>query len=254
MHRTFTGMNLASGTRRCAVFAALLCTGCAMPRHSNTLVFGTTTRFAIDVSQTPTSPMGITIGYKRDEAVWMPLMANEDNAGKLVPSKCKTDDCIKFQGVDDETGKGDRDAYSVLATFKGSASGESGGSGPKAGATLAQYFATGMAARLLAQAGGAALVNTLAEPASEGARSQAAAIMGVKREQVGAIGSKLSGNDGRIDAAALARLLTLSPAKTLSAADQSLIKAFQTRQDLENFLKAAPEGIADALFKTLAQL
>jgi len=54
------------------------------------------------------------------------------------------------------------DAYSVIGTFKGSATGNSSaGSGPKAEANMgiAQYFATGIAAQLLAQSG-PAIVST----------------------------------------------------------------------------------------------
>jgi hypothetical protein len=67
----------------------------------------------------------------------------------------------KFVG----TRKGDdaRDAYSVLGTFSGDISGSSTtGAGPEAKMKggIAQYFATGIAAQILAEKGGAALVST----------------------------------------------------------------------------------------------
>lgn len=67
----------------------------------------------------------------------------------------------KFVGS--RTGNDARDAYSVLGTFSGNMdSGSTSGSGPEAKMRggLAQYFATGIAAQLLAEKGGAALVST----------------------------------------------------------------------------------------------
>jgi hypothetical protein len=63
----------------------------------------------------------------------------------------------KFIGS--KIGKEANDAYSVIGTFKGNAGGGSGSqSNVKMG--IAQYFATGIAAQLLAENGGAALVST----------------------------------------------------------------------------------------------
>ena len=68
---------MRSGLALAAAFSALMLTACETPRHSNTLIFGTNTKVALDVSadqikQTPS----ITLGYTRQEAVWMPLMPN----------------------------------------------------------------------------------------------------------------------------------------------------------------------------------
>lgn len=155
-----------------AVLTGVLLTmwGCATPKHTNTLIFGTTTRVAFDVSQDPTGALGVTLGYKRDEAVWMPLQANQkqgDGKEKLPPADCEmsgdpTQSC-KFVATGSDNGAaggGAVDTYSVLATFGGHFSGNAGnGSQVGAQAGLAQYFATGMAARLLAVVGGASLVN-----------------------------------------------------------------------------------------------
>ncbi len=58
----------------------LILYGCgSVPQHSNTLVFGTDTKVALDVSSSPANAgaLGFTLGYKRVEAVWMPLLANK---------------------------------------------------------------------------------------------------------------------------------------------------------------------------------
>jgi hypothetical protein len=143
--------------------------GCAVPQHSNTLLFATNTAVALDVSANATTAApNITIGYKRQEMAWVPLLANQAGPGKSErkPADCpagaavtKDDPCV-FLGRDGES----VDAYSVLATFSGTAaaSGSGGSTSPSSGASgsIAQFFATGMAARLLAEKGGAQLVNT----------------------------------------------------------------------------------------------
>ena len=48
----------------------LLLSGCATPQHTNTLIFGTNTKLALDISQSPTNLPSITFGYKREEVVW----------------------------------------------------------------------------------------------------------------------------------------------------------------------------------------
>ena len=73
---------------------------------------------ALDVSadqikQTPS----VTVGYTRQEAVWMPLMPNVANEeGKLIPctENAQSESCKKFVG----TGTGEQDTYSVLATLE----------------------------------------------------------------------------------------------------------------------------------------
>lgn len=134
--------------------------GCSStPRHTNTLIFGTNTKVAFDISQDATGIVGLTLGYKRQEAVWMPLLANGDAKGS--PQSCNNDDCKRFiasVGKGGSIGEGSIDTYSVLATFKGKAgAGTADGNKGKEG-VLTQYFATGFAARLLA-ASGASVVN-----------------------------------------------------------------------------------------------
>ena len=150
--------------------AALLLSGCSsMMDHSNTMVFTTTTKTALDVSQDPTGSLGVTLGYKRLEAVWMPLLPNQGKLNERAPATCKEEadsrNCPMFRGTDGEQ----KDTYSVLATFSGSASGiAGGGSGANAKGSIAQFFATGLAARALASKGGnAALFNTEATTASD---------------------------------------------------------------------------------------
>jgi hypothetical protein len=71
---------------------------------------------------------------------------------------------------------GDRvDALSVIGTFSGSGKGKSStASGVEAGGSIAQYFATGMAAQILAEKAGAAAINANAEPASDSEAKYAA--------------------------------------------------------------------------------
>ncbi|WP_439890925.1 hypothetical protein ACS7SF_17480 [Ralstonia sp. 25C] len=248
------GMNLAM----CLGWgAALVLTGCETPRHSNTLIFGTSTKVAIDASQEPTGALGVTIGYKRNEAVWMPLIANKANGDKLVPEECGNDDCRKFQGLAGTSGgaagAGAQDTYSVLATFSGNMSATA--QNPEAKGSLAQYFATGIAARLLAQYGGAAVVNTGAsETKSAAIGATAQQTLDVKSSRVATVVTKVTKTNGQVDEQAVTKLLSLSPAKDIGAADQTAIRSMKTRAALDEYLHDAPESIANRLYSTLDQL
>lgn len=67
------------------------------------------------------------------------------------------------------------DALSVIGTFSGNGKGKSATtSGVEAGGSIAQYFATGMAAQILAEKAGAAAISANAEPASNSEAKYAA--------------------------------------------------------------------------------
>lgn len=173
-------------------FMGIFLVGCATPQHTNTLIFGTNTKFALDISQSPTNLPSITFGYKREEAVWMPLLANVDKDGKpcnLSPNTNKStnevsqvnSDCL-FQGNDDK----DKDTYSVLASFGAKFRGEAVGySTPsaKGGGALGQFFATGIAARELAKRDGAKLF-TIHPELEVSEEIKQAAIEGLKQEYI----------------------------------------------------------------------
>ncbi len=145
-----------------------------MPMHSNMMVFGTNTALALSVGASATSTPEIVVGFKRQEVVLMPLLANT----ALVPDDGKTSDKLvpcpevkvqpltaeqqsvlancKFVGIQ---GGQDLDSYSVMASF-GAKFDAKGSPNTAASGGLAQYFATGLAARKLADKAGAAAVST----------------------------------------------------------------------------------------------
>jgi hypothetical protein len=138
--------------------------GCVQAtRHSNTMVFGTNTTFGLSAGQDVSGIPSMTVGYRRQEAVVMPLVANAgDNgnyqtpcqialAGMLAPGEMHP--CI-LVGRDGSK----IDTYSVLASFGAQFEGD--GTQGTAGGGLAQFFSTGVAAQALAVRGGAALVAT----------------------------------------------------------------------------------------------
>ena len=150
------------------VLSAGVLSGCVqMTRHSNTLVFGTNTSFGIRVGQDATASPGITVGYSRQEAVVMPLVVNTDDDGKTqkpcpkpnVPrgtSPVLDASCVLIGKQSADVS----DSYSVMASF-GAKFGASGNpSNPGTQGEIAQYFATGLAARTLAARAGAAAVST----------------------------------------------------------------------------------------------
>lgn len=143
--------------------------GCVQAtRHSNTMVFGTNTTFGIKVGTTTGEVPEVVVGYDRQEAVIMPLVANTQNAtvggGQSVLNPCNLTSPVTVSGgatyavhpcsLVAVNGKA-MDSYSVLASFGAEFD---AGSGAQGG--LAQYFATGLAAQLLALSGGASVVST----------------------------------------------------------------------------------------------
>ena len=133
------------------VLFPLCMSGCSTPDHTNTLIFGTNTKVGLDVSCETTGVPSISVGYKRQEAVWMPLLANKDAEG--TPADCHQESCL-FEGKDGN----DKDTYSVIASFGASFSGKADKGEARAEGALAQFFATGLAARILAREGNSRLV------------------------------------------------------------------------------------------------
>ncbi len=161
--------------------------GCSVPRHTDTLMFGTNSKFALDVSAGPDGNPSITVGYKRQEFVWLPLLVNgadSDLIQKKVTTQTQTagdGSANKVSGIDmtasiassnepaGDVGKAKYtgtvgsavDTYSVLASFGATFGGgiDSTGKSAKAEGGLSQYFATGLAARILADKGGEKIVS-----------------------------------------------------------------------------------------------
>jgi hypothetical protein len=156
-----------------ALAAAMALSSCVQAtRHSNFLVFGTNTSVGLRVGTSAASVPEIQLGYSRQEAVILPLVANTEHAtgsdGSDVLNPCDLTKPVQVTGARFAVhpcslvainGKA-LDSYSVLASFGANfdASANTSEVGAKGG--LAQYFATGMAAQLLALNGGAAVVAT----------------------------------------------------------------------------------------------
>jgi hypothetical protein len=231
----------------------------SMPKHTNTLIFGTATRFAFDVSQDPTGSVGVTLGYKRQEAVWMPLLANETSG----PATCEGDVCRKFEGstgnASGPAGSGATDTYSVLATFSGQTAGSAGASQPavQGQVGIAQFFATGFAARLLASTGGAALVNTQANPAvattvSPEVHEKNKVEFTKQKAKIERLVAVLTTNDGSVNSNALDALLAKTAASTISDTNKQELRKHTTAAALREFLSDAPfDFVAGRLYESL---
>lgn len=76
----------------------------------------------------------------------------------------------------------------------------------------------------------------------------------MKHSRVTTIVAKVSKTNGQVDGLAVTKLLSLSPAKDIGAADQTAIKSLKTRAALDEYLLDAPESIANKLYSTLDQL
>jgi len=185
--------------------ASFFLSACSTAQHTNTLVFGTNTKFAADISvASPPSQPSVTVGYARQEFVWMPLSMNlykSDDKGKPQQEQCtKTpfSDCL-YQGRESTN---DVDAYSVFASFGNN-------TGSQGGVSIAQYFATGLAARHLASSPNSYKMVT-AQP--EGAVSEeikkAALVQLTSWETKRDLILAYVQNDGKVDPARLATLTT----------------------------------------------
>lgn len=131
-------------------FILLTLSACASRPHNNVLLFGTDTKFALDISSEATqgSYPEVTLGYKRREAVYLPLARNaykcrEDrNTKKIHCTIESTSDKYMGKAEGDNTSNNGNDTYSVFASF-----GAKFDSGAKSSGGLAQFFATGVAAQ-----------------------------------------------------------------------------------------------------------
>lgn len=159
-----------------AAITVVALTGCANNPHNDVLIFATNTKFGLDIASDPTAggAPSFTLGYKRAEGAWMPLVINGQHSNALKCSVCNDEgECvavddptleafkicaqeeqgppvnclralsrdIKYYGTD-----GKRvDTYSVFGSFGATGSARGGGE-----AQLAQFFATGIAAQELA--------------------------------------------------------------------------------------------------------
>lgn len=237
-----------------AVTAFLM--GCtSTPQHTNVLVFGTNTKVALDLSQDATSGIGITLGYKRQEAVWMPLLPNQaaTNGNGLQPSPCTTiEGCPKFVGMDSND---QYDTYSVLASFgtKLGAGVDSTGKDAKVNGEIAQYFATGLAARILAQ-NGAALVSTNADSLTNDERAQVKSKVKKIQDELDELLEDLADktDSNKVDAAKVAAAFAKAPGKDIGKVRQDRIKAAAQIADLKRALTAYPHAdVAKRMLDTL---
>lgn len=182
--------------------AAVALSGCTSTlRHTNLLVFGTNTTGGLEVGTNTNQIPRILFGYTRQELVLMPLLANTraaDNAGgnrlipcglepvtagqdrpQVVPEGCKF--VGRAGGAD-----GNTDTYSVLASFGASVHADGKSGGATAGGKVAQYFATGLAARALAENGGAAVIATGDPRAADGIYGSPDRVAAIAAAQAGA--------------------------------------------------------------------
>ncbi|RYY22141.1 MAG: hypothetical protein EOP62_23650 [Sphingomonadales bacterium] len=168
---------------RLAALGVLALTGaCA---HNDVLVFGTSTTIGLNVQTASTngSAPSIVLGYERQEAVWMPLLANGRDSPPICAAdaqgRCLTGSIpasqLMYRSETERNGRINRDTYSVFASlgahFNGRASTDQE---VGAGGGLAQFFATGNAAVNISQ--NEALVTALKVESAEGAAAQARAV------------------------------------------------------------------------------
>lgn len=213
----------SSGTRLIiGGMGLMMLSGCA-GLGKDTLVFGTDTKVAFDVSADPAGHPSFTLGYKRREMIWLPLSSGDasppthlciaDTPGKLLcapvgddPSKgthvcvastltaaqaaardttgapllCSSASDVRSYLYKGTASNNDSDAYSVMASFGLDTYGGTGG------AKIAQFIATGIAARNLTSKNVDALINpnAAASPVSDAMIDQAFMNQGTRADRV----------------------------------------------------------------------
>jgi len=236
-------------------------------RHSNTLLFATNTQVALSVGTNATAQPDVTIGYKRQEAVVMPLVANyapnPKEPGKLVPCKSPQGPPAPECLIIGKNGTANaQDSYSVLASFGAKFGGRTDGTAPEASVGIAQYFATGVAAQLLAATGGASIISTAAQqPASAERAAVVAAVMDPASAQRSALGAANYDRAVELgDAAGLKRNLIASNGATCfkdAATGPKLmagLKEVDVLKDKATELETAGKESADALSRYLQEI
>ncbi len=119
--------------------AVILISGCANVERSMAFSTGTTIGLEVAVSPSSEDPVDLVIGYKRAEVLLDPIMEDSRNNGKTFTILPK--------------------AHSVIAKLLGdmkSKGSTTAGPGAEAGLRVSQWFASGEAAEILANNGGAA--------------------------------------------------------------------------------------------------
>ncbi len=179
---------------RAIALTASVTAGCTQIPHNDVVIFATNTKVALDIAPSPTAGNvpTFTLGYKREEGVWMPLVVNGQSSVPLSGAPgCRTKaecasvvsaaqrmfaECMKqsgstassclggaLKGIKYVGSEGDRkDTYSVFASF-GADFGATGGGR----AALSQFFATGIAAQHLAEDPDITRALVVKEPAAE---------------------------------------------------------------------------------------
>jgi len=137
--------------------------------HSNTMFFGTSTSLGVKVGVATSASPTVNVGYDRNEALILPLLANKKFDGNNLPEPCNQADVEECMFIGTQ-GK-NKDTYAVLATFGADISGRAN-SGAEAAVGISQYFSSGHAAIELAKNGGAAAVST--GPAAKASAEQSA--------------------------------------------------------------------------------
>lgn len=166
--------------------SALVAGACA---HNDVLVFGTSTTIGLNLETGANqgSAPSIVVGYEREEAVWMPLLANGVDSqiaacravnGRSCPQPAQPRTGAlgetMYQSTLRENGTVVRtDTYSVFASLGASFNGRAN-TGVEAGAGVAQFFATGNAALNITD--NEALVTALKVSSSGASEAQARAV------------------------------------------------------------------------------
>ncbi len=121
-----------------SLFLLMAAMGCENVQRSMVFTTGTTLGVELSIKPESDAPVNIVIGFKRAEVLFDPIMEDKDTANNGDPDKRRVYD-IKDK------------AHSVIAKLLGEAVGTGGNAQTNAKVAVAQWFASGDAAEILAR-------------------------------------------------------------------------------------------------------
>jgi hypothetical protein len=167
-----------------AVFAAAALTGCG---HGDAIIFASNKQIGVKVGVDSQKIPEVSIGYNGQDFALVPVYKKDPKTATATPPNSadpskgapsehgKTRDISEVGKYLATSGINDQDAYSVYGSFVGKAQGKGDIEGAKADLSLSQFFATGIAAQILAKDAGAAMVNPKAKAPAEATAETAVA-------------------------------------------------------------------------------
>lgn len=240
---------------------AAILVGCG---HGDAIIFASNKQIGIKVGVDSQKIPEVSIGYNGQDFALVPVHKKAAKAGETSNSGSKSSgsegnaDGGKVRKLSElgkylaTSGINDKDAYSVYGSFVGKAQGGVKATNTAAKMELSQFFATGIAAQLLAKNAGAAMVNPKAKAPAEASAETAralAAYLPQHEKRTAALLSYVTQTDGSLDKE---RLKTLAKGTSIESDVTRRLPQLDAKS-LSALLKADWQFNVDDLYNNLPE-